>query len=149
MDPQSLSHPDKLADTQNLPDYRQIAIDRVGITNLRFPLQIKDRGQSLQSTVANCALTVDLPHHFKGTHMSRFVEVLNAHGPILHVENIHEILLKLVSRLDSKVAHVEFAFPYFIEKKAPVTAAAGLMDYEVKFNATYENDAVDFVDRQS
>lgn len=140
MDPQPL-----LIDTQNLPDQRKIAIDRVGITNLRYPLQIRDRGHSLQSTVATCALTVDLPHQFKGTHMSRFVEVLNAHGPVLHVENIHEILQTLVARLHSEKAHVEFAFPYFIEKKAPVTAAPGLMDYEVKFNASYENGRVDFV----
>ena len=145
MEPQSLSHPAKLVDTQNQPDFRQLAIDRVGITNLRFPLQIRDRAQNLQSTVATCALTVDLPHQFKGTHMSRFVEVLNAHGPILHVENIHEILLQLVSRLHSEKAHVEFAFPYFIEKKAPVTGAPGLMDYEVKFNANYANGRVDFV----
>ncbi len=142
MDPQPLS---PLADTQNLKDHRKIAIDRVGITNLRYPLQIRDRGQTLQSTVATCALTVDLPHHFKGTHMSRFVQVLNAHGPVMHVENIHEILRELVARLDSEKAHVEFAFPYFIEKKAPATGTPGLMDYEVKFNATIEKGVVDFV----
>ena len=142
MEPQPLT---SLADTQNQPDYRQIAIDRVGITNLRYPMQIRDRGHSLQSTVATCALTVDLPHHFKGTHMSRFVEVLNAHGPVLHVQNIHEILQELVARLDSEKAQVEFVFPYFVEKKAPVTGAPGLMDYEVKFNATYEKGRVDFV----
>lgn len=142
MDPQSLT---PLADTQNQVDHRKISIDRVGITNLRYPLQIRDRGHSLQSTVATCALTVDLPHQFKGTHMSRFVEVLNAHGPVLHVENIHEILQQLVTRLHSNKAHVEFVFPYFIEKKAPATGTPGLMDYEVKFNATYELGQVDFI----
>ncbi|HEY5752635.1 MAG TPA: GTP cyclohydrolase FolE2 [Chthoniobacterales bacterium] len=134
-----------LADTQNLPDHRRIAIDRVGITNLRFPFQIRDRTQHLQNTVATCALTVDLPHHFKGTHMSRFVEVLQEHGPVLHVENIHEILQRLVERLHSEKAHVEFAFPFFIEKRAPATKARGLVDYEVKFNANWENGKIDFV----
>jgi GTP cyclohydrolase IB len=142
MDPQSLA---PLPDTQSLADHRQIAIDRVGITNLRYPLQIRDRGQVLQSTVATCALTVDLPHHFKGTHMSRFVQVLNAHGPVLHVENIQEILRELVAKLHSEKAQVEFVFPYFIEKHAPVTGAPGLMDYEVKFNATYAHGVVDLV----
>ncbi len=145
MDPQPLAPQASLADTQNQADHRNIAIDRVGITNLRYPLQIRDRAHRLQSTVATAALTVDLPHQFKGTHMSRFVQVLNAHGPVLHVENIHEILEQLVAKLHSEKAHVEFIFPFFIEKKAPATQAPGLMDYEVKFDAVYDKGTIDFI----
>ena len=122
----------ELKDTQSEPDHRQIAIDRVGVKNLRFPMQVRDKARNLQSTIATAALTVDLPHHYKGTHMSRFVEVLNAHGPILHVDSIRKILRELRTRLDAGRAHVTFEFPFFLEKAAPVTGAVGLMDYTVR-----------------
>ena len=134
-----------LKDTQNEPDHRLIAIDRVGVKNLRYPIQIRDKAHSLQSTVATVALTVDLPHHFKGTHMSRFVEVLNEHGPVLHVDNIRDILARLRAKLHSEKAHVDFEFPFFLEKKAPVTGAVGLMDYTVRFSATADLTGSDFV----
>ena len=89
MHPQQLSG---LVDTQNLPDHREVAIDRVGVTNLRFPIQVRDKAHTSQNTVATVSLTVDLPHHFKGTHMSRFIEVLNEHGSVIHVDNIQVIL---------------------------------------------------------
>lgn len=133
-------------DTQNLPDHRRIAIDRVGVKNLRYPIQIRDKGdRSLQSTIATVFLTVDLPHHYKGTHMSRFIEALHSHGPILHVENIRDILVQLKQRLHSHNAHVEFEFPFFLEKKAPVTHARGLVDYTVRLNATLTGNQMDFV----
>lgn len=134
-----------LKDTQAERDYRRIAIDRVGVKNLRYPIQIRDKAHSVQSTVATIALTVDLPHHYKGTHMSRFLEVLNAHGPTLHVDNIRDILEKLVLRLDSEKAHVDIEFPFFLEKKAPVTGAVGMLDYGVRFEATLEGDKFDFL----
>ena len=102
-----------LPDTQNLSDSRNLAIDRVGVKNLRLPMIIKDKAKSLQHTVATIQLTVDLPHHFKGTHMSRFIEVLNEHGHELHVENIFDIVEQLKERLESQQAHVEFEFPFF------------------------------------
>jgi GTP cyclohydrolase I len=135
----------KLKDTQNEPDHRQIAIDRVGVKGLRYPLRIRDKARESQHTVATCALTVDLPHHYKGTHMSRFVEVLNEFGPELHVDNIRDLLADLVQRLDSQSAHIDFEFPFFLEKKAPITGAAGLIDYNVRFAATLERGAMDFV----
>jgi GTP cyclohydrolase I len=134
-----------LKDTQNEPDHRRIDIDRVGVKGLRYPFRIRDKAHESQHTVAICALTVDLPHHFKGTHMSRFVEVLNEFGPEIHVDNIRQLLADLVVRLHSKNAHVEFEFPFFLEKRAPVTQAAGMMDYTVRFSATMENGTVDFV----
>jgi GTP cyclohydrolase I len=135
----------ELHDTQSQPDFRRIPIDRVGVKNLRYPIQVRDKARATQSTVATAALTVDLPHHYKGTHMSRFIEVLNEHGPVLHVENIEAILRDLRRRLDSEKAHVAFEFPFFLEKPAPVTGAVGLMDYVVRFEATLEGRAIDFV----
>lgn len=134
-----------LKDTQNESDDRQIPIDRVGVRALRYPMQIRDKSRESQHTIATVALTVDLPHHFKGTHMSRFVEVLNEFGPELHVDNIHTILHQLTSRLHSQCAHVDFEFPYFIAKLAPVTGAVGMMDYHVRFAATLKNGVVDFI----
>jgi len=137
--------PANLQDTQSQPDDRRIAIDRVGVKSLRYPVQILDKAHATQSTVATVALTVDLPHHFKGTHMSRFVEVLNAHGPTLHVRNIPGILRELCGKLASQSAHVDFEFPFFLEKTAPVSGAKGLMDYTVRFHATRHAEKSDFV----
>jgi GTP cyclohydrolase I len=125
-----------LSDTQSLPDDRQIPIDRVGVKDLRYPIRVRDKSHTEQGTIATVQLTVDLPHHFKGTHMSRFVEALNSHGPVLHVRNIRDILVQLTERLESDQAHVDFEFPYFLEKAAPVTGSVGLIDYTVRFSAT-------------
>ncbi len=135
----------KLHDTQNQRDRRGIAIDRVGVRGLRYPIQVRDKARKLQHTVATTTLTVDLPHHFKGTHMSRFVEVLNEFGPVLHVDNIQTILSDLARRLESESSHVTFEFPFFLEKRAPVTGAVGLMDYAVRFEATLEKRRKDFI----
>lgn len=137
--------PTPLTDTQAQRDERRIPIDRVGVRALRYPMQIRDKAREVQHTIATAALTVDLPHQFKGTHMSRFVEVLNEFGPELHVDNIHTILRELSSRLDSDCAHVDFEFPFFLTKHAPVTRAAGLMDYTARFAATLEKGVVDFI----
>jgi len=142
MDPQPIQH---LKDTQSEPDHRRIPIDRVGVKNLRYPIQIRDKAHSLQSTIANVALTVDLPHHYKGTHMSRFVEVLNAHGPVLHVDNIRDILVRLREKLHSEKAQVDFEFPFFLEKRAPVSGSVGVMDYTVRFTAAIDPQGSDFM----
>ncbi len=134
-----------LTDTQSEPDTRQIAIDRVGVRALRFPIQIRDKARAVQNTIATAALTVDLPHQHKGTHMSRFVEVLNSHGPLLHVDNITDILHQLTERLHSENAHVDFEFPFFLEKPAPVTGALGLLDYTARFSATLEAGRTEFI----
>jgi GTP cyclohydrolase I len=118
-----------LIDTQNLPDHREVAIDRVGVKNLRFPILVRDKAHTSQNTVATVSLTVDLPHHFKGTHMSRFIEVLNHHGTIIHVDNIKVILRELQTRLDAE---------------APVTGASGLLEYNVRFNASARQNDSEF-----
>ena len=134
-----------LHDTQNQRDRRGIPIDRVGVRQLRYPIQVRDKARNLQHTIATVSLTVDLPHHFKGTHMSRFVEVLSQFGPELHVDNVPRLLRDLTQRLDSKKAHVIFDFPFFLEKRAPVTKAIGMMDYQVQFDASVVRGKVDFV----
>jgi GTP cyclohydrolase IB len=134
-----------LTDTQNERDHRKVAIDRVGVRSLRFPLRIKDRDDHEQHTVATVSLAVDLPHHYKGTHMSRFVEVLHAHGANMDVKGIIRLPRELLRRLHAERAHVEFAFPYFRAKEAPVTKTVGLIDYEVQFEVDATATTSDFI----
>ena len=140
--PTELTH---LKDTQNEPDHRNIAIDRVGVKNLRYPMRIRDKAHAEQHTIASVALTVDLPERFKGTHMSRFVEALNACGSELHIDRVRGLLEMLAERLHAECAHVDFEFPYFMEKAAPVSGIKGLIDYNVRFNATLKQGVFDFV----
>src|SRR2546426_4014907 len=95
----------KLHDKQSERDYRELRIDKVGVRGLRFPIQIRDKAHALQNTVATIGLFVDLPKEFKGTHMSRFIEVLNAHGSIVHVDNIEDILHALQKKLNATTSH--------------------------------------------
>jgi GTP cyclohydrolase IB len=132
---QSVESPAPLADVQNSPDRRQIRIDKVGVKNIEYPIVVKDRANGTQSTVGTINMYVDLPAQFKGTHMSRFLEVLNAHEGPMGVEEIPDILEAMRSRLDAQTAHFKVTFPYFIEKKAPVTGARGVMPYVCGFDA--------------
>ena len=134
-----------LQDTQSQRDARGIPIDRVGVKSLRFPMRIRDRESSEQHTVALVSLAVDLPHHFKGTHMSRFVEVLHSHGHIVTVADIASMPRELMKKLHAEKAHVTFEFPWFRSKKAPATGAEGLVDYGVVFEVNAEKENLDFV----
>ncbi len=134
-----------LHDVQSGSDHRELRIDKVGVRGLRFPIQIRDKAHSVQNTVATIGLFVDLPKEFKGTHMSRFIEVLNAHGSVVHVENIEDILFAMQHKLNSGVAHLEMEFPFFLTKQAPVTGMAGVMDYTARFDATAVGREIDFV----
>ncbi|MDR2462654.1 MAG: GTP cyclohydrolase FolE2 [Verrucomicrobiales bacterium] len=136
--------PAKLHDEQSTRDTRRLPIDKVGVKGLRHPVQIADKAHQRQNTVATIALTVDLPHHFKGTHMSRFVEVLNSHGRLIHVENIGKILRALQKKLNSRAAHLAMEFPFFLEKPAPATGAVGLVDYVARFDAAADGEHLDF-----
>ncbi len=119
----------KLADVQNRTDNRQIALQRVGIKNIRYPITVLDRERGSQQTVANVNMYVYLPEHFKGTHMSRFVEILNQYRCEINIRTFQDILNEMKRRLASEEAHLEVDFPYFIRKNAPVTGTAGLMEY--------------------
>jgi GTP cyclohydrolase IB len=105
-----------LDDKQSERDHRELRIDKVGVRGLRFPIQVRDKARSVQNTVATIGMFVDLPKEFKGTHMSRFIEVLNAHGSVIHVENINEIL-RAAKKLNAATSHLEIEFPYFMSKK--------------------------------
>ena len=102
----------------------------------RYPIVVLDRSKSKQQTVARINMYVDLPHQFKGTHMSRFIEVLNAHGSVVHVENIPDILYAMQGKLNAATSHLEMEFPFFLEKRAPVSGMTGLMDYTARFDAS-------------
>jgi len=134
-----------LHDKQSEADHRKIPINRVGVKGLRHPMCVRDKEHETQETIALIDMSVDLPHHFKGTHMSRFIEALNAHGREIHVQTIPDILVDLRQRLKADCAHITMEFPYFLEKRAPVSGAMGLMDYTVRFDATSEPDKSDFV----
>ena len=136
----------ELKDTQNERDDRNIPIDRVGVKELRFPVEVRDKDGSAQRTVATVALAVDLPHHYKGTHMSRFVEVLNSHGTCLDVRSMAALPRELLERLDARRAHATLRFTFFRTKAAPATGKQGLVDCEVQFEVEAEKDGgVDFV----
>ena len=136
---------DKLNDKQSERDHRELRVDKVGVRGLRFPIQVRDKAHSIQNTVATIGMFVDLPKEFKGTHMSRFIEVLNAHGNVVHVENISEILHALQKKFHAAISHLEIEFPYFMVKKAPVSRMESVMDYIARFDATACGRDIDFV----
>jgi GTP cyclohydrolase IB len=135
----------RLHDKQSERDHRQLRIDKVGVRDLRFPIQVRDKARTVQNTVAKIGMFVDLPKEFKGTHMSRFIEVLNAHGNVIHVENITDILYAMQEKFHSETSHLEIEFPYFLVKKAPVSGMDSVMDYTARFDATAARKEIDFV----
>lgn len=128
-----------IEDVQNLPDIRQLAIDKVGIKAIRHPVKVKDKTGGAQHTVATFNMYVHLPHNFKGTHMSRFIEIINANEREISVENFQMILNEMANRLEAKSGHIEMTFPYFINKSAPVSGVKSLLDYEVTFIGEVNN----------
>ncbi len=134
-----------IPDRQGEIDERNVPIDRVGVKDLRYPVEVRDRKFKTQHTVATFAMTVDLPKEFKGTHMSRFVEILNAHGRLVHTENVVTMLGELQKRLHAHTAHLTMEFPYFVEKEAPATGAKGQVDYTARFETAAVGKEIDFV----
>lgn len=134
-----------MIDVQSQPDDRNIAIDKVGVKNIRYPITVLDRANGTQQTVASINMYVDLPHQYKGTHMSRFIEVLSEHSNNINIRNLHGILEEMKARLDAASAHMEVEFPYFIDKTAPVSGARGLMEYGVAFRGSLNANGFDLV----
>jgi GTP cyclohydrolase I len=132
-------------DVQNQLDERRIAIDQVGVTDLRYPIVVLDREYQQQQTVATLTMSVNLPHHFKGTHMSRFVEVLNEHRGEVTMRTLPTILQALKQRLAAESARVHVSSPYFLERVAPASRARALMDYECSFVGELNGGHADFV----
>jgi len=133
-----------LHDVQQLRDTRRIPINKVGVKDISYPIIVMDKSRSVQHTIARVNMYVDLPHHFKGTHMSRFIEILNIYREKIALDKMEIILQKMKDKLGASSAHLEIQFPYFIEKKAPVSGAASLMEYTCEFNASLA-DEFDFV----
>jgi GTP cyclohydrolase IB len=135
-----------MIDVQSQRDNRKIPIDKVGIKNLRYPIIVRDRREGRQATVATINMYVDLPHEFKGTHMSRFVEMLHLVKTEVSLKRFSVLLDQMKKHLHAASAHIEFTFPYFIEKHAPVSGASGLMDYTCRIigtsNARHEVDLI-------
>jgi len=129
----NIRDPLSIPDVQNSEDRRKLAIDQVGIKAIRHPIKVAERSGGVQNTVAVFNMYVGLPHQFKGTHMSRFVEILNAHEREISVETFKLMLDEMVDRLEAQSGHIEMQFPYFINKSAPVSKVKSLMDYEVTF----------------
>ena len=128
-----------MADVQSSEDLRAIAINKVGIKDILHPVQVKDRAGQIQHTVANFNMYVDLPHHFKGTHMSRFVEILNNHEWEITVDSFKTMLTEMTARLDADCGHIEMSFDYFVNKKAPASGVQSLLDYKVSMIGAHKN----------
>jgi len=129
-----------LPDTQNEQDHREIVIDRVGVKELRYPAVFESSDGSRQSTVAKFEMTVELPAHLKGTHMSRFVEVLHQFDEPLNGASLARVTTQLAGRLQADRAQVSCEFPIFIEKQAPVSGMKSLMDYELGMEYRFSSD---------
>ena len=127
-----------MPDVQGSADLRHLAIDKVGIKGIRHPVRVSERGGGVQHTVATFNMYVGLPHHFKGTHMSRFVQILNAYEREISVETFKKMLADMAARLEAESGHIEMTFPYFVNKAAPVSGVQSLMDYEVTFVGAVE-----------
>ncbi len=125
-----------MKDVQNHQDTRNIDIDQVGVKGIRYPITVLDKDMGEQQTVAEINMYVNLPRYYKGTHMSRFVEILNEHSRRISLQNFSEILEEMKTRLNAESAHMEISFPYFINKAAPVTGTEGLMEYRCTFKGS-------------
>lgn len=128
----------EVEDVQGHADTRRIPINRVGIKDIAHPVKVKDRSEGEQHTIATFNMYVNLPHNFKGTHMSRFVEILHGEREI-SVESFRAMLEKMTHRLEADAGHVEMSFPFFVMKKAPVSGVESLMDYKASLIGEQKN----------
>jgi GTP cyclohydrolase IB len=122
-----------MIDIQSQKDSRHIDIKKVGVKNIKYPISVMDRERGTQPVNATINMYVNLPHHFKGTHMSRFVEVLNDFRGQVNIKTFQTILEKMRQKLRAQSAHMEIEFPYFLKKMAPVSKAKSMMEYRCYF----------------
>jgi len=126
-----------IADLQNQTDLRNIAIDKVGVKGIKYPIIVADREKKIQHTIADLDIYVELPHHKRGTHMSRFLEVLAKYQEDTIVDQLESLLLETKQILNADAAYIDLKFPYFLSKKAPVSGIESLLSYTCEFNASY------------
>jgi len=134
-----------MEDIQNHKDDRNIDIDQVGVKGIRYPITVRDKDMGEQQTVAEINMYVNLPRTYKGTHMSRFVEILNEYNRRISIQNFSDILEEMKKRLNAESAHMEITFPYFINKSAPVTGTEGLMEYKCSFKGSLNSKGSDLI----
>jgi len=134
-----------MIDIQNLKDERNIDIKKVGVKGLKYPIVVLDRERGTQPVNATISMYVNLLHKFKGTHMSRFVEVLNEIRDQVNIRTFQGILERIRAKLHAESAHIEIEFPYFIEKTAPRSRAKSLMEYRCRFLGASDNGGMDFI----
>jgi GTP cyclohydrolase I len=126
-----------MIDVQNGPDHRKVPIQKVGIRDIRYPITVRDKSREKQETVASVSLSVNLPHTDRGTHMSRFVEVLDRFKDEVSYHTLDRILIEIKRILKAEESHIELAFPYFRRRKAPVSGLESLMSYDCIISADY------------
>lgn len=134
-----------MIDVQSSRDDRQLRIDKVGVKDIDYPIVLRDKARGFQHTVASINMYVDLPQDFKGTHMSRFIEILNKYHGQIDNTNFIELLGELRLALDAECAHCEMSFPYFVEKRAPVSGAKSMMEYRCQYIGNLIGDDEDFI----
>jgi GTP cyclohydrolase IB len=135
-----------MIDVQNRRDHRNINVDKVGVKEIRYPITVMDKHSGLQHTVGSINMYVNLPRRFKGTHMSRFIEILNEFHGNLDIREFRSILEAMQQRLQAESAHVEVSFPYFVKKHSPITATAGMMEYGCRVSASLDcKDGYDLI----
>ena len=128
-----------MVDVQNMPDYRNIDIDKVGVKNVKYPIVVLDKANGFQHTIATISMYVSLPHAYKGTHMSRFLEILHENKNMINMKNFPHILSEMRERLNAESAHVEVKFPYFVSKEAPVSKTPSFLEYFCGFAGRMDN----------
>ena len=123
-----------MKDIQSQRDHRRINIQKVGVKEITYPIMVLDKAKKLQRTVASFNMYVNLPHRFKGTHMSRFIEILNQFHGEFDIKNLRLILEEMKGRLDAESAHLEIEFPYFVKQKSTHSNAIGISEYKCKMH---------------
>jgi GTP cyclohydrolase IB len=134
-----------VVDVQSQQDYRNIAIQKVGVKGVKYPVIVLDRANGTQHVNATINMYVNLPHRFKGTHMSRFLEILNKYRGQINIKTFQTILTTIREKLDGESAYMEIEFPYFVEKKAPVSRSRSLMEYHCSFTGENSWHRSDFL----
>lgn len=133
-----------IPDVQNTHDTRNMPINKVGIKAIRHPIQVAERANGAQHTVGLFNMYVHLPAHFKGTHMSRFVEILNKQEREISVENFEGIVREMTTRLEAESGYIDLSFTYFVNKTAPVSGVQSLLDYDVSYTGEVKNGKYEF-----
>ncbi|MFM0646448.1 GTP cyclohydrolase FolE2 [Paraburkholderia bryophila] len=130
-----------MPDVQSTPDTRQIPIQRVGVKAVRHPLTVRTQSGDVQPTIGTWNLDVHLPADQKGTHMSRFVALLEENKAPLESATFRTMLAAMLEKLEAEAGRIEVSFPYFVNKTAPVSGVQSLLDYEVTLTGETRNGA--------